>query len=106
MAKRYASEEILLDPEMRSCEVLDFEKRLQGKIVGQDRAIRRIVNMYQTYLAGMAAPGRPVGSLLFLGPTGGLFRSRWRAATLRRSTPRMDAAAPTARITRWMAICC
>jgi ATP-dependent Clp protease ATP-binding subunit ClpA len=38
--------------------------------VGQDRAVRRIVNMYQIYLAGMASPGRPVGNLLFLGPTG------------------------------------
>lgn len=70
MVKRYASEEVLLDPEIRSSEVLDFEKRLQGKIVGQDRAVQQIVNMYQTYLAGMVAPGRPIGNLLFLGPTG------------------------------------
>src|SRR5687767_7932110 len=70
MVKPYVSEEVLLDPEMRSNEVLDFERRLQGKIVGQDRAVRRIVNMYQIYLAGMAVPGRPIGNLLFLGPTG------------------------------------
>ena len=30
----------------------------------------RIVNMYQIYLAGMDMPGRPIGNLLFLGPTG------------------------------------
>ncbi|MBI4475430.1 MAG: ATP-dependent Clp protease ATP-binding subunit, partial [Acidobacteria bacterium] len=53
-----------------SSEVLDFERRLLSKIVGQDRAVRRIVNMYQIYLAGMAMPGRPIGNLLFLGPTG------------------------------------
>jgi ATP-dependent Clp protease ATP-binding subunit ClpA len=39
-------------------------------VVGQDRAVRRIVNMYQIYLAGMSNPGRPIGNLLFLGPTG------------------------------------
>ncbi len=70
MVKPYVSEEVLLDPEMRSTEVMDFERRLLGKIVGQERAVRRIVNMYQIYLAGMATPGRPVGNLLFLGPTG------------------------------------
>src|SRR5688572_31157157 len=70
MVKPYVAEEVLLDPEMRSSEVLDFERRLTGKIVGQDRAVRRIVNTYQIYLAGMAMPGRPIGNLLFLGPTG------------------------------------
>jgi ATP-dependent Clp protease ATP-binding subunit ClpA len=70
MVRPYISEEITLDPEMRSTEVLDFERRLLSKIVGQDRAVRRIVNMYQIYLAGMSMPGRPVGNLLFLGPTG------------------------------------
>jgi ATP-dependent Clp protease ATP-binding subunit ClpA len=70
MVKPYIAEEVSLDPEMRSSEVLDFERRLTGKIVGQDRAVSRIVNMYQIYLAGMAMPGRPIGNLLFLGPTG------------------------------------
>ncbi len=70
MVKPYVSEEVLLDPEMRSSEVLDFERRLLAKIVGQDRAVRRIVNMYQIYKAGMAMPDRPIGNLLFLGPTG------------------------------------
>ncbi len=70
MVKPYASKELMLDPEMRSAKVLDFERQLLGKVVGQDRAVRRIVNMYQIYLSGMASPGRPVGNLLFLGPTG------------------------------------
>src|SRR5262245_27237395 len=70
MVKPFVSEEVLLDPEMRSPEVVDFERRLLGKIVGQDRAVQRIVNMYQIYLAGMNMPGRPIGNLLFLGPTG------------------------------------
>jgi ATP-dependent Clp protease ATP-binding subunit ClpB len=70
MVRPYISDEVLLDPEMRSSEVLDFERRLLNKVVGQDRAVRRIVNMYQIYLAGMSTPGRPIGNLLFLGPTG------------------------------------
>jgi len=70
MVNPYVCQEVQLDPEMRSSEVLDFERRLRSKIVGQDRAVRKVVNMYQIYLAGMATPGRPVGNLLFLGPTG------------------------------------
>jgi ATP-dependent Clp protease ATP-binding subunit ClpB len=43
---------------------------LGKRIIGQDDAIRQIVDVYQTYLAGMSSPGRPIGSFLFLGPTG------------------------------------
>ena len=43
---------------------------LHKRIVGQDEPIQQIVNLYQTYLAGMASPSRPIGSFLFLGPTG------------------------------------
>jgi ATP-dependent Clp protease ATP-binding subunit ClpA len=70
MVKPQLAEEVLLDPELRSPEVQEFERRLLAKIVGQDRAVRRIVNMYQIYLSGMSTPGRPIGNLLFLGPTG------------------------------------
>src|SRR5215471_4500104 len=65
-----SSEELLLDSEMRSTEVLDFEQSLRSKVIGQDRAVRSIVNIYQTCKAGMSTPGRPLGSLLLLGPTG------------------------------------
>jgi ATP-dependent Clp protease ATP-binding subunit ClpB len=43
---------------------------MRKRIVGQEPAVREIVRIYQTFLAGMTTPGRPVGSLLFLGPTG------------------------------------
>ena len=43
---------------------------LHKRIIGQDHAIQQIVNVYQTYLAGMNSPSRPIGSFLFLGPTG------------------------------------
>jgi ATP-dependent Clp protease ATP-binding subunit ClpA len=61
---------IVLEPEKRSPEVLDFETKLCGKVIGQEEAISRLVNVYQTVLAGMAVPGRPLANLLFLGPTG------------------------------------
>jgi ATP-dependent Clp protease ATP-binding subunit ClpA len=47
-----------------------LEDNLRQRIVGQEDAIRQIVDLYQTHLAGMSNSGRPVGNLLFLGPTG------------------------------------
>ena len=47
-----------------------LRSNLSKKIIGQDDAVRQIVDVYQTFLAGMASPGRPIGSFLFLGPTG------------------------------------
>ncbi len=61
---------MLLDPTQMGTEGELLEESLRKRIVGQDAAIRQIVDVYQTYLAGMSAPGRPVGSFLFLGPTG------------------------------------
>jgi ATP-dependent Clp protease ATP-binding subunit ClpA len=43
---------------------------LRKRVVGQGDAIQQIINIYQTHLAGMSSPGRPIGNLLFLGPTG------------------------------------
>ena len=68
--QKYEGEEIRLDTSKRALETIDFEKRLLSKIVGQERAVRKIVNIFQIYLAGMAMPGRPIGNFLFLGPTG------------------------------------
>ena len=59
-----------LDPNRKSDEAKNFEKSLRHKIVGQDSAIEKMVEIYQMFLAGLNAPGRPVGNLLFLGPTG------------------------------------
>jgi ATP-dependent Clp protease ATP-binding subunit ClpA len=60
----------VLDPTRRSNEARDFEGALRRKIVGQDQAVDKVVEIYQMFLAGLNAPGRPVGNLLFLGPTG------------------------------------
>src|SRR5437763_13928565 len=59
-----------LDPTRTGRQAEDLEKKLRHLVVGQDEAIRQIVRAYQTYLAGLAPVGRPVGNFLFLGPTG------------------------------------
>ncbi len=59
-----------LDPSRRSNDAKDFENALRRKIVGQDAAVEKVVEIYQMFLAGLNPPGRPVGNLLFLGPTG------------------------------------
>jgi len=59
-----------LDPNRRSSDAREFDGALRRKIVGQDPAIEKVVEIYQMFLAGLNAPGRPVGNLLFLGPTG------------------------------------
>ena len=60
----------LLDPTLNSPEVRDFEAALAARVVGQDRAIRRLARVYQVFRAGLSVPGRPIANLLFLGPTG------------------------------------
>jgi ATP-dependent Clp protease ATP-binding subunit ClpB len=60
----------VLDPTLRSNDARDFEGALRRKIVGQEAAIEKVVEIYQMFLAGLNPPGRPVGNLLFLGPTG------------------------------------
>jgi ATP-dependent Clp protease ATP-binding subunit ClpB len=59
-----------LDPGRRSFESRDFEAGMRRKIVGQDEAVQSVVDLYQVFRAGLNSPGRPVGNLLFLGPTG------------------------------------
>ncbi len=59
-----------LDPTRRSNDAREFESALRRRIVGQDQAVEKVVEIYQMFLAGLNPPGRPVGNLLFLGPTG------------------------------------
>lgn len=71
-AKRKETSEqgILLDPERKSPRAKEFEDKLSALIVGQERAVRRVSGLFQIYLAGMNNPSRPIGTMLFLGPTG------------------------------------
>src|ERR1700675_4678419 len=59
-----------LDTKKRSSTSRHFEDALRQKIVGQDEAVQALVELYQVFCAGLHPPGRPVGNLLFLGPTG------------------------------------
>lgn len=60
----------VLDPTRRSTDARDFDNTLRRKIVGQDAALEKVVEIYQMFLAGLNPPGRPVGNLLFLGADG------------------------------------
>jgi len=59
-----------LDPTRHSKDATEFANALHREIVGQDQAVENVVGIYQTFLAGLNAPGRPIANLLFLGPTG------------------------------------
>jgi ATP-dependent Clp protease ATP-binding subunit ClpB len=64
------AQSIQLDLNQRSMESRDFETGLRQMIVGQDEAVQAVVDLYQVFRAELNSPGRPVGNLLFLGPTG------------------------------------
>jgi len=59
-----------LNPTQTGVDADKLDADLRKRIVGQDEAIQQIINIYQTNLAGMSSPGRPIGNFLFLGPTG------------------------------------
>src|SRR3981081_2683359 len=59
-----------LDPTIRSDDTRDFHGALRAKIVRQEEAVQAMVDLFQVFCACLNSPGRPVGSFLFLGPTG------------------------------------
>jgi ATP-dependent Clp protease ATP-binding subunit ClpB len=59
-----------LDPQRRSPTSRHFEEALRRRVVGQNEAVQALVDLYQVFCAGLHSAGRPVGNLLFLGPTG------------------------------------
>src|SRR5947207_2965265 len=61
---------VVLDATLRSSQAVEFDVALRAKIVKQEEAVQAMVDLYQVFCAGLNSPGRPVGSLLFLGPTG------------------------------------
>jgi ATP-dependent Clp protease ATP-binding subunit ClpB len=60
----------LLDATKTGTKAKDLETKLHRLVIGQEEAIHEIVRTYQTYLAGFSPNGRPIGTFLFLGPTG------------------------------------
>src|ERR1700683_3736859 len=65
-----SSQILPLDPSLRSNTTIEFQTALRSKIVGQAEGVQALVDLYQVFCAGMNSPGRPVGNLLLLGPTG------------------------------------
>ena len=68
--KQVAMPDVVLNPQQRGSRSQEFEDALSGRVIGQERAVRRMTNMYQVFLAGMQPANRPIGTMLFLGPTG------------------------------------
>ncbi len=50
--------------------LMGMEKDLRSKVIGQEEAIKKIVKAIQRNRAGLKDPKRPIGSFIFLGPTG------------------------------------
>jgi ATP-dependent Clp protease ATP-binding subunit ClpB len=50
--------------------LVTMESRLQQRVVGQDSALERVANSIRRNRAGLSDPNRPIGSFIFLGPTG------------------------------------
>src|SRR3981189_2412689 len=65
-----ATGDVSLNPSIRSADTIEFQDSLRAKIVGQEDGVQALVELFQVFTAGLNAPGRPVGNLLFLGPTG------------------------------------
>jgi transcriptional regulator with AAA-type ATPase domain len=59
-----------LDTKQRSSTSSHFEDALRQKIVGQGEAVQALVELYEVFCSGLRSLARPVGNLLFLGPTG------------------------------------
>ena len=58
----------LLEGEMRK--LLQMEERLHDRVIGQDEAVRAVSDAIRRARAGLGDPRRPIGTFLFLGPTG------------------------------------
>jgi len=50
--------------------LLRMEERLHQRVVGQEEAINAVSNAVRRSRSGMQDPNRPIGSFIFLGPTG------------------------------------
>ena len=61
---------VKLDPTIRGAGAKGLENFLKNKVVGQDEAIEKMVEVYQMYLSGITRDNHPIANLLFLGPTG------------------------------------
>src|SRR6478609_872630 len=58
----------MLEGEVRK--LVSMEERLRQRVVGQDEALQRVANAVRRSRAGLSDPKKPIGSFIFLGPTG------------------------------------
>jgi ATP-dependent Clp protease ATP-binding subunit ClpA len=58
----------VLDAKQTGNEASSLRDKLSRLVIGQNEAIEQIVDVYQMHVTGLAAPGRPVGNFLLLGP--------------------------------------
>jgi len=56
--------------EQETNKLIQMESELQSKIIGQDEAVSKIVNAIRRSRVGLKDPNKPIGSFIFLGPTG------------------------------------
>src|SRR5262249_24932602 len=50
--------------------LVNMEDRLRQRVIGQDEALERVANAIRRSRAGLSDPDKPIGSVIFLGPTG------------------------------------
>jgi ATP-dependent Clp protease ATP-binding subunit ClpB len=58
----------MLEGEMQK--LLNMEGKLHGRVIGQDEAVSAVANAVRRCRSGLSDPSKPIGSFLFLGPTG------------------------------------
>ncbi|MCA1917821.1 MAG: AAA family ATPase [Flavobacterium piscis] len=56
--------------ETERMKIVKMEERLHQRVIGQDIAVERVSNSIRRSRAGLQDPARPIGSFLFIGPTG------------------------------------
>ena len=56
--------------ESERSKVLHLDEEIHKRLIGQDEAVEKVVEAIQRSKAGIKDPGRPIGSFLFMGPTG------------------------------------
>ncbi len=76
--------------------LLGMEATLEQRVIGQDEAVRAVSTAVRRARAGLQDPNRPLGSFLFLGPTG----------SARPSSPRRSRASCSTTTMRWSASTC
>jgi ATP-dependent Clp protease ATP-binding subunit ClpC len=50
--------------------LVEMEEKLKGNVIGQDEAVKKVVKAIRRNRAGLKDPGKPIGTYIFLGPTG------------------------------------